>query len=425
MRPKFIYSALFFKWTLIGGILLCFWTAAIFSGTNSILIVILSFIVYEGILLLLFNYSIAKRDEEIIKKELVVEYVDISKDQLFRLQKYESEKIIRDFLQSTDFKKGILEHIPSGKLNEEGTNYVRFIISSLEDKKKEYKTKTSFFLIISTTLAFLFSGVVIYFGLVLLESDAVGFNNSLKKLRRDYQELSIQLESNISNRAGILMTVINGKTDALNKKSFDGLKVISFESLPSVAELDKNIDELILRASFVKDSLNKISLSSPTAWNSNSPKINSVEMYINQLSSEKKLFLENELKIKNLNEEVSSNIQSIIPKIDLINEENYFNEFLKRLAIGLIVVSFFLAIIRFCVSQYKTNFKESIQAESDSLLVRKTYLALQNTKEPEIQKIVYQAFLNNMNVETIPEDSKNLEVNKLMKSILRIIEKNK
>ncbi|MEO9803943.1 MAG: hypothetical protein ABJF04_11870 [Reichenbachiella sp.] len=423
MRYKFIYSVLFIKWTLLGGFCLYFWSYAIFAGLHLNYLVTLGFVAYQGVLLLLF-YSFIQEGEETSKKE-VVEYIDVSKDELFRLQKHESEKIVKDFLQSTDFKKGVLEHIPSGKLNEEGTNYVRFIISSLEDKKKEFRSTTRFFLITTTVLTLLFSGVVIYFGFVLLESDAVGFNHSLKELRQDYKELSTQLGSDVSNRARILMTVIDGKTDELNTELSKDSKLVAFEGLPSITELGTTIDDLILRASFVKDSIYKLNSSLPNAKQDKSSKIKLIEQYVAQLSSEKKLFLEKEMNIKNLNEDIISNIQSINPKIDLINDENYFNEFLKRLAIGLIVVSFFLAIIRFCVNQYKTNFKESIQAESDSLLVRKTYLALQNTKEPEIQKIVYQAFLNQMNSDTKPKENRNNDVNNLMKSILSIIEKNK
>jgi hypothetical protein len=69
-------------------------------------------------------------------------------------------------------------------------------------------------------------------------------------------------------------------------------------------------------------------------------------------------------------------------------------ELIKRITLGLIISSFFIAILRYSAQLFVTHQEQVIAAERDDLAVRQFYVALRSAQEnPEERAIVLQEFL--------------------------------
>jgi len=387
--------------------------------------VVLGYLFFTGILLWLFKDFYLKKQQistDVPKKE----YVTVAPEKLFKLQKQESEKIIKNFIGSLDFQKAVLEHIPTGKLNEEGTNYVRFILASLEEKKNNYRKTTSYFLSAAAIFSILFSVIIIYFGYILLNEDSVGFNKTLKEIQAESSELSNLYLTDLSNRESILQRTINQRTRQLNESLLTDSLTINPIGAPRLTSLDSILQNMIIQANLIKDQLEQDTTKrTPKRSETHNDKIETVNEYIGAVTNELSSYLERESKLDSLPVDLNRKLGQIANSFNDLNEDTYLQEFIRRTAISFIVVTFFLAIIRFCVNQYKTNYKEMIQSESDALLVRKAYLALQNSEDIEVQKIIYEALLKHIKIDSKQELSQNIDINKLMESLVSIVQKNK
>jgi len=78
--------------------------------------------------------------------------------------------------------------------------------------------------------------------------------------------------------------------------------------------------------------------------------------------------------------------------------ENRTAEIIKRLGLGLVISTFFLALLRYLGSLYRTRYLQVLEAERDDFMVRRFYVALKNSVEDyEQRKVVLASFMTAAN----------------------------
>ncbi|MFS4448362.1 hypothetical protein [Maribacter sp. 2307UL18-2] len=443
---KPISELVFCIWIILSGISFYFWLIEIDNvQSENTFLVILGCVVYMMILLVFFRSFYIKRylnnkSETNTNYNIKEDLVQINGERLFKLQKDQIKTIVGDLFKSLDFKQAVVEHLPDGNLGKEGLDYMKFILVSLERKKESLKKTTQYFLAAATSLTIIFSLVVLFFGYSLIESDSVGFNKSLKNLDKNLVLISENQRTNLIQRQRILAEKIIGDTESVNTKILSFRKKLednfgekyssSFKiNPPGVANLieqENDINFLTNRTDEIRDSINTIVLESGTSNELEKDKneiLKYLKEYQDKLEDEKDFIVNGDERIQKLYSDTASSLNLVGNKVETLNKDNYLQEFLKRLAIGVIVVSFFLAIIRFCIGQYKLNYKEMIATDSDGLLVRKSFVALKNIDDVETKKLVYQSFFDKIIIPQNSDNYKNIDVNELLKSIMGIIQK--
>lgn len=428
-RKKIIELVFLGIWIITGGILLFFWVKEIALANSNSSIIVLGYITFIGILLWLFkslyiSKNVAKLESKQItgiKNSTKEELVEVNYNELLRIQKKGIKRVVSELFDSIEFKTAILTHIPTGNLDENSSNYLRFILASLEKRKADFKSTMRYFLVTASILTLFFSMVVLYFGYTLIESDSVGFNKTLKELVSISRDLPEKFQKDLSKRQTILADVYIKKTNALNEILTEVEVKIVPPSIPSLINQDHDISDLANQAIEIKKKYeNKNSEGKNTTLDN---KIKKIDAYIQSLDQEGNNFITREREIQALILDLETSIKDVVPTAKKISQDNYLSEFIKRIAIGLIVFSFFITVIRFCINQFKSNYQQMIAAEFDSLQIRKVYSALQDVDDPEIKKLIYTAFFNKTIIGLNKNEMRSLDVNELLKSVFEVLKK--
>lgn len=364
-----------------------------------------------GLILGLFkrNFLLTKLDPGELSERIIENNDKV--EQALKLQQSNIHEVVNELFNSVNFKRAVLERIPSGetKSNEE---YVKFLLVSLEDKKMALSKSMSFFLKLGAFLTLLAAGVVLYFGFSLLQLDSVGFNQTLKQVKALTSELPELMAEQSRLNEQIMRSQFESEIENFKK---DGLPFY----IPSFIKVDSSVEHLIRQGEIMK--LEKLAEGNDR----DKEKHDKVNAFIRDLKSAQIELSKNELRLKQLDTEFPTKIELLSQKVDKINADNYLSEFIKRVSISLIVVTFFILLIRFCISQYKLNYQEVIQADSDSLLIRKVYVALQRTQDTEILKGVFESFLRQSRVKIDTAVGKSLDVNELIRSFTELLKEKK
>lgn len=104
----------------------------------------------------------------------------------------------------------------------------------------------------------------------------------------------------------------------------------------------------------------------------------------------------------------TNEIQKLIPQIqnEIEKPQNKLYEMIKRLILSVVIISFFLAILRYIAKLYQYNYSLMVQAENEDLLIRKFYVSLKNTdKNNEERMIVLRSFLKEFELEVNKDSS--------------------
>jgi hypothetical protein len=91
-------------------------------------------------------------------------------------------------------------------------------------------------------------------------------------------------------------------------------------------------------------------------------------------------------------------------------DKDLFNlsELIKRLAIGVIICSFFLVVLRYSAQIYKEHHEQMLKAEMDELNIRKYYVALKSSGDaiPLRKQSIESLFQNSINGQGNVKDTK-------------------
>ncbi|MBZ4034493.1 hypothetical protein K6T82_06930 [Flavobacterium sp. 17A] len=299
------------------------------------------------------------------------------------------EDFIEKVLTSEDFATAFSTRLPVGKDDKKlGLDYIPFILLSLEKRRKRFKLYSDRFLTATLVLGISFIAIVIYFGYILLNDSSAGISKNISDLKTEIRQANANFQI---IKAVDLLDAFNKETEFqkiervqlkkndLNYKNLESLKksYISFS-------IDKNFEDFYTSFNNKYDSINE----------------NGDIKYISLISKLKPQIIEfaNSTRFADANYRSSANnMLRLIPKIEneLAKPQNELHELLKRLILSIVIISFFLAILRYTSKLYTNNYNLMVQTENDELGVRKFYIGLKNTdKNNDERKIVIQKFID-------------------------------
>lgn len=110
--------------------------------------------------------------------------------------------------------------------------------------------------------------------------------------------------------------------------------------------------------------------------------------------------------------ELNSRIQelrALVPKAEeaLNKPENRLPEIIKRLALGIVIATFFLALLRYMGTLYRTRYQQVLAAENDDFMIRRFYVAFKSSEASTSSERLYSQLLWQRKV--FPQRLKSLE----------------
>lgn len=312
--------------------------------------------------------------------------------------KISTEEAVNRIFDSKSFYKAISTNLPIGKNDENfGFDYIPFMLQNLAEKRKRFQKSSRVFLLTTIGLSLVFVSITIFFGYILLNESSIGVYKALTNLNSEVESTDRILSSlkkdlsdndyfkkNMSYDLEQLEKPYNylkGSNVEMSRYVF-GIKdaVENFNKFGDFNRLFSNVEAY-------RDSIIK---SKEENGNNNSYKDVLNRVY-NLLASFKK-FRDNG--ITDLYS-AQMEIKSILPQLqeEIKKPTNTQNELIKRLILSIVVISFFIAILRYFRGLYQSHYNEMLNAENEDLLIRKFYVSYKSSNSPDERKQVLSTFL--------------------------------
>jgi hypothetical protein len=311
------------------------------------------------------------------------------------LPEYSAPAVLSDsvskILDSEHFLTALRSTLPKGKEDERfGFDFIPFMLDSIDQRRKRAVKSARFFLLITTCSALLFSGVVMYFGYILVNEASAGMARSLIDIKTSMDATSESLRyltpSYYTNTkfqqdvAPSLERLEQLESGDKNKQVQDKITaaILEAKNTGNFASLSVVLAQAESQAS--KEGFQDKNYSSALAdANSNMAKfMNAQSVVLPGLSSR------------------VEELKQLIPKAEdtLSKPENRVPEIIKRLTLGLVIATFFLALLRYMGGLYRTRYQQVLAAESDDFMVRRFYVAFKSSvPSDEQRKTVLSSFM--------------------------------
>lgn len=313
---------------------------------------------------------------------------------------YSSPAVLRDavskILDSEHFLTALRSSLPRMKDDERfGLDFVPYMLNSIDERRRRAAKSARFFLLTTLFSALLFSGVVIYFGYILVNEASAGTPKTLAEIRDSLESASAALRITIPNYydnrrfqqevTPLLERLV--RLDAGEKNKQVQGKV---ETIISEAKRTHNFALLSRNLSQAQSEVSSDGIQEKAYSTALEAAVSGVSNFINAQS----------IAIPELAERVQE-LRVLIPKAeDSLNKpENRIPEIIKRLALGLAIATFFLALLRYMGNLYRTRYQQVLAAESDDFLVRRFYIGYKSSMHSDEQrKAVLSAFIGTSNL---------------------------
>lgn len=338
-----------------------------------------------------------------------------------RTKRTENEELDIDSFVKRVFKSETFLHafetsLPKGEDDETyGFDYIPYIIDSIEIRRERFKESSERFLNMMISLGALFIVVVMIFGYVLLNDDSVGIRNNLKEINSELIRLNDNLlfqNPDISQNPEFqkcclpsYSKIINGNYSLSenNKSTFEKIKkdLSSSFRTGNVYLISDSIKIKMTKLKEVKDGdkmliddLNEFNSEYESFWNSKNGTFYKLQSEINRFDN---------------------SIDALKAELNL--EKNRIAEILKRLILSIVVVSFFIAVLRYIIKLYNSHHNQMIQAEHEEVLIKKFYVLVKTVGESKEERI--QIIKNFMSSDSLVSDEVNTALNQEEKKFLK------
>lgn len=347
-----------------------------------------------------------------------------SHKELIKIPRSDSEikEYIGKIFHSDKFLNALHETLPKGEQDEKhGLDYIPYMLSSIRKRRKKFRRSSNFFLSFTIILGFIFSGIVMYFGYILVNEAATGIPKRIVSLNSEL----IRIRQNLN-------VIAPGYFNNQEFKNTVGKNILSLEQAKpgenntEIAEkINKAIDdckntgefgELRKRLNSYSQNINKDTEEGKQFDRLLSTTIDSLNSFMDSYNAA----------IPNL---VSSmkRVELLVPELEKWNEkpQNRVAEISKRIALGIVVCSFFLAILKYIASIYKSHHAQVLKADFDDFAVRRFYVSYKGSEgKEEVLKAVLTTFLSEHYHGTETTNEKGISLSKAESDLLNTILKN-
>jgi len=324
------------------------------------------------------------------------------------------ETAVHDVIDSARFLSALRTVLPRGIDDaKHGFDHIPFMLHSLDERRERSARAGARFLTATITLGVCFTGLLAYYGFFVISEGSIGTGQILKDSAKEVHSLQ--------------ESVVASSPDVLSDKRYTEVVLRALNDLQestvpnNLNATKKKIDEAIdaLRKSPHTDQF--ALLRSLLADNSaNLPAWSRAQAALQEFSTSREGALD-------VLRERSDRLDKLISELTNASKqpEARTAELLKRLSIGLVVASFFLAILRYLAGLYREQEQQTASAERAELDIRKFYVAFRCAGEnTDQQKVVLSALLNaNPSLIPTPEKEERAISDELLKELLAVITK--
>ncbi|MDI9858369.1 hypothetical protein [Flectobacillus roseus] len=340
-------------------------------------------------------------------------------------------RILKEVFDSAGYYTALSQVLPRGKDDEKyGFDYIPFMLEILVKKAERSRKSANFFLRATISLTLFFIIVSLVFGYVLMIDSSIGIYREIEDLNQ------------IAN--SIVMTDSIAKVSDVEERFRILNRYDIFEEMKSFSENREKQKDNILNflndnnSNRVKFTFHEIDIIEEKFLETNN--LNDVKSSLHRILDRDKDDLETrkflakidkgiQLYYKNItldNETINSSKKAILNIVEKINnkfeaEKSQLSELIKRSIIGVLLISFFVAILRYFRNLYQFHLNEMLKDESKEIEIRKFYIAMKCAESnPEERKLVLSNFINEtkLSVETSQPSSTQQPEMDMLKDIL-------
>ena len=296
---------------------------------------------------------------------------------------------VTKILDSNDFLTALRTTLPRGKDDEQfGLDYIPFMLNSIDERRRRAIKSARLFLISTVVAALVFSMVVMYFGYILVNESSAGAAKSLADIESSVESINTSLKFLLPSYYG--------------NPEFQKTVVPALERLEQIAPDPKNTtqrDQTFAAISqarsngdftLLANALRRITPAEGTQNSDYARALADAQKALDRFSAEQTIA------IPTLSTRLQD-LSSLIPKAeDVISKpESRVPEIIKRLALGLVIATFFLALLRYMGGLYRTRYLQVLAAEADDFAIRRFYVAFKSsTPNDEQRKAVLSGFMS-------------------------------
>ncbi len=328
---------------------------------------------------------------------------------------------VKKVFNSNDFYNALSTVLPKGEDDKKyGLDYIPFMLQNLKDKRLRFQKSSYKFLITTIVLSVFFVIITIFFSYILINDSSIGIYSDVKDVKKKFDEFNRSLsyvKTNINEKDYFFKMnsiKLNGIQEYYKSNLSDKDNQLIYQVKELIFEFKKSGDVKMLYPNLktLQDSLETRRDSKNNEYlNMLDGLTNSIENYI---IFQDKTFREMEL--------TQQELTKLIPKIEenLDKPQNKQNELIKRLILSVVVITFFITILRYFRNLYRLHYQEMLKAEEQDLLIRKFYVGLKTSENnPEERKIVLSNFISLSNEVLLQKETDKFKSQKIENSVLK------
>jgi hypothetical protein len=270
---------------------------------------------------------------------------------------------VREILSSNSFITALNESLPRGDNDAEfGLDSVPYLLNSIRHRRERLARSTRSFLGFTIAAAFIAAIIITLSAWVLVDDESVGAPRALKSLRESTDSLATSLRYlNADYRATTefdhLARAVNANTDPAN--------VTIKPKLQAVLRLAGPGESLADLVAALRPAAGELRYSDPRY----APGVDKAIDAIDMLNTERRATFD---RIGQLQPRLAALVDRA--SAELGKDQNRVAEVVRRIALGLIVSTFFLAIVRFVANLYRAEYNQLLRTDFDDMLVRSFYV---------------------------------------------------
>lgn len=327
------------------------------------------------------------------------------------------------FFNEEDFYKTLRTVLPKGVKDEKhGLDFISYMIHVVDEKRERFKKDANKFLNYTLALGIVATIFVVYFSYQIFDDKSSSLYTATEELRINVIDLAknskfIKAKNNIE--------ILDSENiefyyfENLYSNSVDSNSVKMNNEILKQEALFKADKITVKQLSLKIDSINNLTYENNNLNEQFSNNLHKLNSNISDLNNS----------IEQERREVSTTVNSIQKELFNLDKalqepQRKLDDLLKRLALGIIVSTFLLAILRYTARLYQSNFSEMLKAENEDLMIRKFYVALVNTESnAEIKKMIFEKLLSEIDNKQENKSTTNLtqEESGILKDIINAL----
>lgn len=265
--------------------------------------------------------------------------------------------------------------LPQGKDDQKfGLDYIPFMLQSIDERRERAAKSAQLFFWATIFTAVVFSSVVGYFGYILVNESAAGSAKYLFEIRQNTQKLAdtLPLLAQSYSNPAFLDNVQPSLTVLAHASPGAGNSALAQKVAEAIAESSRTGDLSPLQGVLANASLNV---------SGGGKEESQYAAVLNDANNRLQRFLGQQSTAMIQLRDRLADLTPLIANADkaISTPEYRTSELIKRLGLGIVVSTFFLALLRYVGNLYRTRYQQVIDAERDDFMVRRFYVALKNS----------------------------------------------